>query len=113
MKVGHCEAGRTLSINRDGKSAYAAGQKYVINGTQVNHAQLLLPQGEGILISYDDQDGNLPYGKEYACELVYQTADGENNPTNIVIRRNKGCNVKAEIVGFSAPSTSAIYCSNT
>ncbi len=66
-----------MSIDRDGKSAYTAGQKYVINGTQVNHAQLLLPQGEGILISYDDQDGNLPYGKEYACELVYQTADGE------------------------------------
>ena len=83
MKVGHCEAGRTLSINRDGKSAYAAGQKYVINGTQVNHAQLLLPQGEGILISYDDQEGNLPYGKEYACELVYQTADGETITTII------------------------------
>lgn len=78
MKVGHCEAGRTLSINRDGKSAYAAGQKYVINGTQVNHAQLLLPQGEGILISYDDQDGNLPYGKEYACELVLPNSERGN-----------------------------------
>ncbi len=64
--VGH-DSQTMANLRRTGKAKlYNAGR---LNGAQVNHAQLLLPLGEGILIGYDDQDGNLPYGKEYACEL--------------------------------------------
>lgn len=38
----------------------------LLNGAQVNHKRLF---DREILIGYDDQDGFLPYGREYACEL--------------------------------------------
>lgn len=41
-----------------------------LNGAQVNHADLL--RRNGILIGYDDQDGLLPSGEEYGCELVFK-----------------------------------------
>jgi len=42
----------------------------LLNGAQVNHRSLFShPDTHGIYVGYDDQDGTLPYGKEYACEI--------------------------------------------
>lgn len=41
-----------------------------MNGAQVNHKDLL--QRDGILIGYDDQDGLMPSGEAYGCELVFK-----------------------------------------
>lgn len=41
-----------------------------LNGAQVNHKDLL--QRDGILIGYDDQDGLMPSGEAYGCELVFK-----------------------------------------
>ncbi len=42
----------------------------LLNGAQVNHRQLFVHSDTfGIYVGYDDQDGILPYGKEYACEI--------------------------------------------
>lgn len=74
-------ADRELDFVRDGKAKlYNSSER--LNGAQVNHRELLgnefmraaLRRGEidvctGILVGYDDQDGILPYGKEYACEI--------------------------------------------
>lgn len=41
-----------------------------LNGAQVNHRQLFASSDTfGIYVGYDDQDGVLPYGKAYACEI--------------------------------------------
>lgn len=45
-----------------------------LNGAWVNHKTLGLtwsaaPDFRGMKIGYDDQDGRLPYGKDYACEV--------------------------------------------
>lgn len=41
-----------------------------LNGAQVNHKDLL--ERDGILIGYDDQDGLMPSGEAYGCELVFK-----------------------------------------
>lgn len=42
----------------------------LLNGAQVNHKKLFAGTSvSGILIGYNDQDGFLPYGKKYACEI--------------------------------------------
>lgn len=50
-----------------------------LNGAQVNHADLLW-RDKGILIGYDDQDGLLPSGKEFGCELVFKIQLTEVEP---------------------------------
>lgn len=42
-----------------------------LNGAQINHKRLFAytDSAHGVYIGYDDQDGFLPYGKEYACEI--------------------------------------------
>ncbi len=42
----------------------------LLNGAQVNHKYLFAHSStRGIYVGYDDQDGVLPYGKEYSCEI--------------------------------------------
>lgn len=42
----------------------------LLNGAQVNHKNLFAHSDTyGIYVGYDDQDGVLPYGKEYSCEI--------------------------------------------
>lgn len=89
MNIYHCPnqgdidqlADRELGFVRAGKAKlYNSSAR--LNGAQVNHRELLwneyikavMQRNEsilcnGILIGYDDQDGILPYGKEYACEI--------------------------------------------
>ena len=52
-------------------------------------------------------------GTKEALALVYQTADGETVPTNIVTGRGNTWSIEVEAVSYSIPGTSPINSSNT
>ncbi len=55
-----------------------------LNGAQINHKQLFsnVDNFFGVLVGYDDQDGVLPYGEDYACEIRVRVKLSPTEPWN-------------------------------
>ena len=50
--------------------------------------------------------------KQQQYELVYQTADGETEPTSTVIGRVNTWRMEVEVVSFCIPGASTVSCSD-